>query len=98
MFSMQPIRSIPPIRPLSSLRQDQDSILDTMDREPVILSQRGRERAVLVSVEQWNQMVALLEMYQSVWRAEANQAQVKGDYVDANTLTEALAKHHASQD
>ena len=98
MFSTQPIRVIPPIRPFSSLRQDQDSILDTMDKEPVILSQRGKERAVLVSVEQWNQMVSLLEMYQSVWRSEANKVRVKDDYVDANTLTEALTKHVEQQD
>lgn len=82
-----------PIRPLSSLRQDQDAILSTMDQEPVILSQRGRERAVLVSVEQWNQMVALLAMYQELWRAEAKRAEAQNEYIHADTLTEALAIH-----
>lgn len=94
MISTQPIRSIPPIRPISSLRQDQDSILKTMDKEPVILSQHGRERAVLVSVEQWNHMVELLEMYQGLWRAESDKMQAKNEYVTANTLTEALAIHN----
>jgi len=91
---MQPlssIRPVPPIRPLSSLRQDQDSILNAIDKEPVILSQRGRERAVLVSVEQWNHMVALLEMYQSIWRAESTKMQTTNTYIHADTLTEALA-------
>ncbi|MEZ4663733.1 MAG: type II toxin-antitoxin system prevent-host-death family antitoxin [Caldilineaceae bacterium] len=91
MHNVQPIRSIPPVRPISSLRQEQDSILDAMDKEPVILSQRGRERAVLVSVEQWNHMVALLEMYQGIWRADLAQMQAENEYVEANTLTEALA-------
>ena len=94
MHTIQPIRSVPPIWPISSLRQDQDSILNTMDKEPVILSQRGRERAVLVSVEQWNHMVELLEMYQGIWRAESKKIQVENEYVHANTLTEALAIHN----
>ena len=94
MPTIQAIRSIPPIRPLSSLRQDQDAILNTMDQEPVILSQRGRERAVLVSVEQWNHMVALLEMYQGLWHAESQSMQAKNEYIEANTLTAALAIHN----
>ena len=94
MIGTQPIRSIPPIRPISSLRQDQDSILSTMDKEPVILSQHGKERAVLVSVEQWNHMVELLEMYQGIWRAESDKTQAKNEYVNANTLTDALAIHN----
>src|SRR5262245_49147569 len=93
MQNLPSIRPVPPIRPISSLRQEQDSILSTMDREPVILSQRGRERAVLVCVEQWNHMVALLEMYQSIWRAESARVQAENEYVLANTLTEALAIH-----
>ncbi|MCB0084594.1 MAG: type II toxin-antitoxin system prevent-host-death family antitoxin [Caldilineaceae bacterium] len=91
MHNIQPIRPIPPVRPISSLRQDQDSILDAMDKEPVILSQRGRERAVLVSVEQWNHMVALLEMYQGVWRADLAKLQTENEYIEANTLKEAMA-------
>ncbi|MBV7331764.1 type II toxin-antitoxin system Phd/YefM family antitoxin [Chloroflexi bacterium TSY] len=90
MHKLQPIRPVPPIRPISSLRQNQDSILDAMDKEPVILSQRGKERAVLVSVEQWNHMVALLEMYQGVWRAESERIQAENEYIEANTLAEAL--------
>lgn len=91
MHNLPSIRSVPSIRPLSSLRQDQDAILDAMDKEPVILSQRGRERAVLVSVEQWNQMVALLAMYQALWRAEAERVQAANEYIHADTLQEALA-------
>ena len=93
MVSLQSIHSVPPIRPISSLRQDQDSILNTMDQEPVILSQRGRERAVLVSVEQWNQMVELLETYRSGWRAEGERIQAANDFVEADTIAEALALH-----
>lgn len=93
MHTPQSIRTIPPIRPLSGLRQNQDAILDVMEKEPVILSQRGRERAVLVSVEQWNQLVDLLEMYRGIWRAEAKSVRAADEYVEADTLTEALAIH-----
>ena len=93
MGNLHAIRSVPPVRPISSLRQQQDSILNTMDKEPVILSQHGRERAVLVSVEQWNHMVALLEMYRGIWRAESARVQAENQYVHADTLTEALAIH-----
>lgn len=91
MHQMQPIRSVPPILPISSLRQNQDSILNEMDKEPVILSQRGEARAVLVSIEQWNHMVELLESYRGVLRAEANRAQATNEYIEANTIKEALA-------
>ena len=94
MYKLQSGQSVPPIRPISSLRQDQDSILSTMDQEPVILSPRGRERAVLVSVTQWNQMVELLEMYRSVWRTEAERIEKEDDFVHADTLAEALADHN----
>ena len=62
-----------------------------MDEEPVIRSQRGRESAILVSVEQWNHLVALLEMHRSIWRAESTRVQAENQYVHADTLTEALA-------
>lgn len=96
MHHLQPIRSVPPVRPISSLRQDQDSILTAMDKEPVILSQRGSARAVLVSVEQWNHMVELLDMYHGVWRAESKRVQAQNDYVEADTLAEALDLHNGS--
>ena len=91
MHTLQPIRPIPSVRPISSLRHNQDQILAAMDEEPVVLSQRGSERAVLVSVEQWNQMVELLETYRGVWRLESLNAQAANDYVEADTLSEALA-------
>ena len=91
MVNLQPIRSVPPVRPISSLRQDQESILSTTDQEPVTLSQRGRERAVLVSIEQWNQMVELLKLYRSGWRAEGERSQAANDFVEADTIAEALA-------
>ncbi|MFN8445172.1 MAG: hypothetical protein U0175_30570 [Caldilineaceae bacterium] len=39
-------------------------------------------------------MVALLEMYQGMLRAELNKAQTEQEYVNADSLSEALAIHN----
>jgi prevent-host-death family protein len=50
-FACQPAQQIVPI---SELRMKQVTVLKLMDKAPVILSQRSKPRAVLVSVEQWD--------------------------------------------
>lgn len=50
---MDPIQQIVPI---SDLRTDQAAVLARLDRAPVILAQRSKPRAVLVSVSQWDEM------------------------------------------
>lgn len=54
------MQKVQQIVPISNFRIDQDSILSMMDKEPVILAQRSKPRAVLVSVEQWDAMVEQL--------------------------------------
>jgi hypothetical protein len=46
---------------------------------------------------QWNQMVALVEMHQGIWRAEAKRVQAENEYVHADTLKEALAIHSSNR-
>jgi len=48
---MQPVQNI---RPISELRTHQDEILKEADEAPVVLAQRSRPRAVLISVKQWD--------------------------------------------
>lgn len=56
---MQPVQNIVPI---SDFRNNQDEVLQMMDAKgPVILAQRSTPRAVLVSVEQWNEIAKQLE-------------------------------------
>jgi prevent-host-death family protein len=52
---------IPEILPISDLRQRQDQVLRKLSEGPVILTQHGRASVVLVSPEQWNQMVEQIE-------------------------------------
>jgi len=55
------MQTVQQIVPISDFRIDQDTVLKMMDKEPVILAQRSKARAVLVSVDQWNAMVKKLE-------------------------------------
>lgn len=55
------IATIPEIRPFSDLRIRQHELVDQLADGPIVLSQRGRASAVLVSIEDWNVLVERLE-------------------------------------
>jgi len=50
--------------PISDLRTRQAEILEQVGRAPVMLTHRGVGAGILVSPEQWNAMVELLEDYE----------------------------------
>ena len=52
---------VPELVPISGLRTRQNEILDQLADKPVVLTQHGRAAAVLVSPEQWNLLVELVE-------------------------------------
>ena len=91
---------MPPTVPISNLRNDQDEILTMMDEQPVMLTQRGKARAALVNIEQWNHLMDVLAMYQAYRRAES--ARVQDDmagqpWIDADPMIdEWAAKHKAT--
>jgi len=53
--------AIPRILPFSDLRIRQAEVLSMLSDEPIVLSQRGRPAAVLVSLEKWDELIARLE-------------------------------------
>ena len=55
------MNKIPELVPISSLRHQQNQILDKIADQPVILTQHGRARAVLIDPDQWNQLIEELE-------------------------------------
>lgn len=55
---MQAVQNIVPI---SDFRNSQEDVLQMMDEGPVVLAQRSKPRAVLVSVAQWNEIAKQLE-------------------------------------
>ena len=91
------MHKMPPTVPISNLRNDQDKILQMMDEEPVMLTQRGKARATLVSIEQWNYLMDRLEMYRAYWRAESERIQndmSDQDWLDAEPMLEKWAAKH----
>jgi len=46
--------------PITDLRTEQNRLLRHIQREPVILTKRGRAVAILVDPEMWNRIVATL--------------------------------------
>ena len=53
--------AIPEIIPISDLRARQNEVLAELAKGPVILTQRGRVTAVLVSPRQWDRLFARLQ-------------------------------------
>ena len=51
----------PGIIPISEIRKRQAQVLEEIRRRPVILTQRGHGIAVLLSLEQWEQLMERLE-------------------------------------
>ena len=68
---------IPEIVGISDLRLRQGEILRKVHEGPVVLTQRARAVAVMVSPEQWNQLVAELEDLQDILAARESRADVE---------------------
>jgi prevent-host-death family protein len=55
------MNAVPELVPISEVRKRQNEILVQLNAGPVILTQRGRVAAVMVSPEQWNQLIERLK-------------------------------------
>jgi prevent-host-death family protein len=59
------------VAPISDLRHRQNEIIEALVEGPVILTQRGHGTVVLLSMEQWKQMVRQLgELWEALEQAE----------------------------
>ena len=60
--------SIPDVRPVSDLRQNMAEIMESIDTEkrPVILTKHGRGRYILLSIEEFNRISAIAELYNDI--------------------------------
>jgi prevent-host-death family protein len=76
---------IPNIVPVTDLRQDATSILSRVSesREPIIITQRGRAAAVLVSVEAYERSQHELEILRLLAQGEREIESGKGYDLDA---------------
>lgn len=86
------MEKIQQIVPISQLRTAQDEILAMMDEAPVVLAQRSKLRAVLVSVTEWGatavQMQTMkrrLARLEGYLEAKRNLEQMKADPASTTT-------------
>ena len=81
---------VPEIVPITDLRQDSSAILKRVrsSREPIIITQRGRAAAVLLSVEEYERTENERQLLLLLARGEKEIAQGKGHTLD-DVLAEA---------
>ena len=63
---------IPQTVPISELRRQQDKILRMAEAAPVILMSRSEPAGVLVSPQEWNQIVERLRQLEALQEARRN--------------------------
>jgi prevent-host-death family protein len=86
------VRKVPQIFPITDLRQDAAAVLRQVrdSKEPVVITQRGRAAAVMMSAEAYARAEHDRELLQLLARGEKEIAAKKGHSLDA-VLAEADA-------
>ena len=76
---------VPEIVPVSDLRQDVAAVLKRLrlSREPLVITQRGRAAAVLLSVDAYELLEQERELLQLLARGEREIAEGKGGDLDS---------------
>ena len=85
------------IVPVSDMVHKQQAVLAVVDNEPVILAQRSKGRAILVSIDAWNSLQDELETLRAYVRAESTWMQKnthEDDWVDADAMLDQWAAKH----
>ncbi len=85
---------IPTTRPISEFRQNQASIMEAMESGPVVLTQHGKDAAVIMTSEYYNTIIKLLRKYQgyeSISRILADM-QEPASWINISEFDEGLRK------
>ena len=53
--------TVPQVEPVTRLAREHKALLEQTNNGPIILSQRGKAAAVLVSIVEWNEIASELE-------------------------------------
>lgn len=83
---------IPEIVPVSDMANRQQAVLAMSDEAPVVLAQRSKARAVLVSIEEWNRREQELKLYRDFWLQEARRLDAENSASSDSTLQDVLAE------
>ena len=62
------LRAVPDVRPVSDLRQNMAEITEAIDTDnrSVILTKHGRGKYILLSIEEYNRIVSITELYKAI--------------------------------
>ena len=62
------IGTLPDVRPVSDLRQNMAEITESIDAEnrPIILTKHGRGKYILLSLEEYNRIIVINELYKAI--------------------------------
>ena len=77
LFMRVHMQRVQQIIPISHFRTEQDAILQLVDEAPVILAQRSKPRAVLVSDNEWNTIAD--ELFRLRVLAESRRIETESD-------------------
>ncbi|MEM7536676.1 MAG: hypothetical protein AAF639_31125 [Chloroflexota bacterium] len=61
---------IPQIEPITTMARDHTALISKLDNGPVILAHRSKPTAVLVSIDEWNQIADELARLRRAFLAE----------------------------
>lgn len=87
--------------PVSDMVHKQQAVLAMADEEPVILAQRSKGRAVLVSIEEWNRLQEKLEVMSEFIRADSDWQEKntpEDEWVEADEMLDEWAEKHGVSD
>lgn len=88
------MQSIPRIMPVSDLRTKHKEMFGTLNEGPIVLAQRSKPTAVLVSVEQWSNTAEELKRLQRIIESDAALARMEaGDYVTEEEYEQILQEN-----
>lgn len=93
------MNKLPTALPFSDLQNDRNNVLAMLAEQPLILTQSGEACAALVSIEQWNHLMNVFEMYRAYWRAESARVQnemADQTWIDADGMIDEWAAKHGS--
>jgi len=59
---------LPVIMPISDLRQNMAEVMESIDNEKraVVLTKHGRGKYILLSIEEYNRIIAIEELYKAI--------------------------------
>lgn len=70
---------LPQMASVTELRNDYNTLFARLSAGPIVLAQRSKPAAVLVSPEQWNEIARRLEQFELLAEARRNEARAEAD-------------------